>query len=261
VRACAFDEMASTYDETFTDTVVGRALREIVWSRFETLFSNARHVLELGCGTGEDAMRLAHEGIHVTATDASNEMIQVARGKATEGRCTGLIKFHCLAMEQIGLLPGGEPFDGALSNFGAVNCVRDLGALAGELAGRLTPGAPLLWVVMGRYAPWEWLWYLARGDWTRAWRRLRRGGCDWRGLTIHYPTPAQVKELLRPYFKVTRVAPLGALLPPSYAAGWLDRSPAALRLLSRLEKWAQPLSPLASVADHFIVEAVRLPRQ
>jgi SAM-dependent methyltransferase len=248
--------MARTYDQSFTDTGVGRVLREIVWSRFEP-FSASRHILELGCGTGEDAVRLASGGARVVATDASAVMIQVARSKALDGPYAERIQFRCLAMEEIRSLPAGEVFDGVLSNFGAVNCVADLAALAADVAGRLASGAPLLWVVMGRYAPWEWLWYLVRGDWTKAGRRLRRGGCSWRGLTIRYPTPAQVKLLLRPYFKVTRVAPLGVLLPPSYAAAWLDRSPVALRFLSRLEKWAQPASPLASLSDHFIVEATR----
>jgi hypothetical protein len=187
-------------------------------------------------------------------------MIQVARRKAVNGNCGERIEFRCLAMQAIDSLPDGEMFDGVLSNFGAVNCVPNLEALVADLAGRLTPGAPLLWVVMGRYAPWEWLWYLVRGNRRKAWRRLNRGGVEWRGLTISYPTPAQMRALLQPHFIVTRLAPLGVVLPPSYAAGWLDRSPRALALLARLEKLAQHSSALASVADHFIVEATRRPR-
>ncbi len=257
LRASAFDEMARTYDQSFTDTAVGRVLREIVWSRFEP-FQASRRILELGCGTGEDAVRLASAGARVVATDASAEMIQVARRKALGGRCAERIEFRCLPMEDIRSLPEGEIFDGVLSNFGAVNCVRDLKSLIADLAGRLATGAPLLWVIMGRYAPWEWFWYVLRGESRKAWRRLGQEGTEWRGLTIHYPTPAQMRALLRPYFKVTRVAPLGVLLPPSYATGWLERSPRTLRLLSCLERWAQPVSVLASLSDHFVVEATRL---
>ena len=65
----AFDELASTYDATFTDTIVGKALRETVWARLEQTFRSSRRVLELGCGTGEDAVRLASSGIRVVATD------------------------------------------------------------------------------------------------------------------------------------------------------------------------------------------------
>ena len=38
-------------------------------------------VLELGCGTGNDAARLAREGFHVTATDLSTEALAAAREK------------------------------------------------------------------------------------------------------------------------------------------------------------------------------------
>jgi SAM-dependent methyltransferase len=265
LHECAFDDMAGTYDTTFTDTTVGRALREIVWSRLDQVFRPSQRILELGCGTGEDAVHLAGRGMRVVATDASAQMIRVARRKALIGNCQDRIEFRCLAMEEIGSLAGGNVFDGGLfdgvlSNFGAVNCVLDLRALAAGVAERLAPGAPLLWVVMGRHAPWEWLWYLMKGRWGKAWRRLRPGGSEWRDLTISYPTPAEMTSLLLPHFAVTRLAPLGVALPPSYASAWLDRAPFAATVLTRLERWAQRSSLLASWSDHFIVEAVRLPR-
>ncbi len=200
-------------------------------------------------------------GARVVATDPSAQMIQMARRKALIGNCEQRIEFRCLPMEDIGSFADGDVFDGVLSNFGAVNCVQNLQALVADVADRLTPGAPLLWVVMG--APCSvgnGCGYLARGQWRKAWRRRRPGGIEWRGLTISYPTPARMRALLLPYFTVTRLAPLGVALPPSYAAAWLDRSPFAATVLTRLERWAQRSSMLASWSDHFIVEAVRLPR-
>lgn len=43
-----------------------------------------RRVLELGCGTGNDALRLARHGFAVTALDFSEEAIRQARLKGTE---------------------------------------------------------------------------------------------------------------------------------------------------------------------------------
>src|SRR6185369_17947126 len=143
LRDCAFDEMAGTYDATFTDTQVGRALREIVWSRLEQTFLPPKRILELGCGTGEDALRLARSGVQVVATDPSAGMIQVARAKAAAGNCAQRIEFRCLGMQEIRSFAPGEMFDGVLSNFGAVNCVPNLQALVADVAGRLRPGAPL----------------------------------------------------------------------------------------------------------------------
>jgi SAM-dependent methyltransferase len=257
----AFDPMAGTYDADFTHTPIGQALRDVVWSRLERTFRPAQRILDIGCGTGEDALRLANAGAFVVGTDASSQMIQVARKKASAANPSGRVEFRCVPMEDIGSQLEGEVFDGVLSNFGAVNCAQDLPALVANVAARLRPGAPLVWVVMGRYVPWEWMWYLVRGDWRRAWRRFQPEGVRWRGVVIRYPTPAQMKALLRPHFAIRRVAPLGVALPPSYAAGWLSRSPRALRYLTCLERLAQNLSPLASCADHYIVEAVRLPAE
>jgi hypothetical protein len=64
--------------------------------------------------------------------------------------------------------------------------------------------------------------------------------------------------VLKPYFAVKRVSPLGCVLPPSYAAAWLNRSPRALTALTRLELLAQRSTALAGWSDHYILEANRL---
>lgn len=253
----AFDSLAPQYDSDFTDTAVGRALREIVWSAASDSFRYSRHILELGCGTGEDAVHFARMGIRVTATDASAEMIHVARQKMN--RLSGIepIEFHRVPMESLAASLRGESFDGVFSNFGAINCVADLSALAARLAGSLAPGAPLVWVIMGRRVPWEWLWYFARVDVRKALRRLQKNGVEWRGLKISYPTPAEAVAAIEPYFEVRRVSPLGCVLPPSYAAAWLNRSPLALAALARLEMLAQRSTVLAAWSDHYILQATR----
>jgi SAM-dependent methyltransferase/putative flippase GtrA len=257
VNPYAFDDLAAGYDATFTNTVIGRALREIVWQHIDQSFAGCRRVLELGCGTGEDAVRLARAGAQVLATDASERMIQAARQKALLAGCSHRINFQHVAMEDLETVLSGETFDAVLSNFGAVNCARDLPGLTRDVASRLAPGGKLLWVVLGRTVPWEWAWYLARGKWSKAWRRLTPGGVIWRGLTVTYPAPRAMKWLLEPCFTTDRVSPLGLVLPPSYAARWLERSPRAFALLRALEEVAQHFPPLACMSDHYIIEATR----
>jgi SAM-dependent methyltransferase len=253
--------LAREYDAAFTHTPVAKALREIVWSHLDGVFSASQQVLELGCGTGEDALHLARAGIRVTATDSSNDMIEVARAKTGCFVAAEPVEFHCVPMERIVTAFSGRRFDGVFSNFGAINCVRDLGSFAADLASILAPGAALLWVLMGRRAPWEWIWYLPRGQVRRALRRFRRGGVPWRGMDISYPTPAEVAAALEPHFTVSHVRPLGCVLPPSYAAAWLNRSPRMLDTLKSLEQLAQRSPRLAAWSDHYIVEARRNPER
>jgi hypothetical protein len=140
-----------------------------------------------------------------------------------------------------------------------VNCARGLDRVVADVAALLEPGAPLVWVVMGRHVPWEWAWFLTRGEWRKALRRSRRGGTPWRGMSISYPTPADLERALRPYFAPERRRALGVVLPPTYASRWLERSPRVLSALVRLERTLQRWQPLAAVADHYIFEARRLP--
>ena len=252
-----FDPLANDYDASFTDTPVGRVLRNIVWSHAGNLFRAGQRVLELGCGTGEDAAEFARRGITMVATDASAEMIELAQRKAAGRRSSDRMTFRCMAMENVGVALANDRFDAVFSNFGAINCVGDLRALAADLAKLLAPGAPLLWVVMGRHVPWEWLWYGVRGQGRKALRRLRTNGVQWRGATVRYPSPTALGEMLLPHFRVSNLLPLGCALPPSYAAGWLNRSPRILAALSRIELAAQAYPFLAHISDHYILEARR----
>jgi hypothetical protein len=161
-------------------------------------------------------------------------------------------------MEQLGSVLDGTQFDGVLSNFGAVNCARDFPGLVADIASRLRPGGTLLWVVMGRYVPWEWAWFLAHRRWRTALRRLAPGGVHWRGITVSYPGLQQMRRWLRPYFRVDRISPLGFALPPTYAGAWLTRSPRALTRLARMERCGQRWTALAHISDHYIIEGTRL---
>jgi hypothetical protein len=78
-------------------------------------------------------------------------MIALAREKPRRAGSRHRIDFGCIPMEAVGRSFKGRPFDGAFSNFGAVNCTEDLSAPAMDSA-RLMPtnGA---WMIMGRRVP------------------------------------------------------------------------------------------------------------
>src|SRR5687767_14650807 len=167
-RTAAFDDMAADYDTAFTSSALGKVLRANVWQRFAAAFSSREYLLEIGCGTGEDAVHLAQRGHRVLAIDASAQMLRVATLKAGRADCSSRVRFVCMPMERLAAELAGERFDGAYSNFGAINCARRIDGFAAELASLLAPGAPFACVAMGRHVPWEWGWYLARGEARKA---------------------------------------------------------------------------------------------
>lgn len=254
----AFDALAPSYDASFTETRLGTLLRESVWRRLDARFDPGDRVLELACGTGEDAVHLASRGVRVTATDASPVMVEAAHRKAAAAGLDGSIEVHHLPAEELAagdVLSG--PFDGAFSDFGGLNCVADLEPVARGLARRLRPGAPVLLCVMGPVVPWEWAWYLGHGDLRRAFRRLRPGGVSWRGLTVRYPSIRALQRAFAPGFRTLRVGAVGALLPPTYAEEWTRRHPRLLANLARWERRLEQMPPLPWLADHYLIELER----
>src|SRR5215472_15307009 len=82
--ALAFDHLAVNYDAKFTHSSIGRAQRMAVWECAQQIFKPRSRLLELNCGTGEDALHFARQGFHVTACDISAAMVEEARKKAKE---------------------------------------------------------------------------------------------------------------------------------------------------------------------------------
>jgi SAM-dependent methyltransferase len=274
-----FDEMAADYDRQFTESAIGRLMRRAVWRRIDAHFRPGDRVLELNCGTGEDAVHMGLRGVRVLATDVAPAMLQVARDKVARAGLENVVEVAEMAIEDLpwdredasdgrdGAIPSAAapsfsrstPFDGALSNFGGLNCVANLYGVATGLATLLRPGAVALLCLMGPLVPWEWAWFLWRGKPTTALRRLRRGGVSWRGLAIRYPSIRTVRRAFGPWFRLRRASALGALLPPTYVDSWAARRP---RLLARLNRWERRLEtapPLAWLADHYLLELERVP--
>jgi hypothetical protein len=139
-----------------------------------------------------------------------------------------------------------------------LNCLDDMPGVAGGLARLLRPGGVALLCVMGPLVPWEWVWFLARGAPRKAFRRLKRGGTAWRGMTIRYPPIGAVRRAFAPAFRLRRAVAIGALLPPSYAEGWAGRHPRLLDALDRWERRCERLPPLPWLADHYLLELERL---
>ncbi len=246
-----FDPMASGYDASFSSTVLGRLLRDAVHQELRGTFAAGDRVLDLGCGTGEDALRFARQGVSVYGVDASERMVDRARAKAS-----GLgASFEAADLERDPLPKG--PFDGAFSNFGVLNCIRDRRGFASRLADVLPPGAPAVFVVMGRFCPWEWIWYVARGRPRTAVRRLS-GSAPFRGMEIHYATPASTSAEFSRSFRMRRAAGIGVLLPPSFAADFVERHPAVAGWVATLERRVRRRLAATILNDHFLIELKRI---
>lgn len=256
--AAAFDGIAARYDAMFTDSVVGRAQREAVWKKAASTFSSGDRLLELNCGTGEDAQFLASLGTRVFAIDASPAMIAAARAKC--GNLGAQVSFATLPTEHLDRLVPAERFDGVFSNFAGLNCVADLRAVAGVLARLTRPGARALLNFYSTKCLWEFLWYGLRLDLGKAARRSRpRSTASIHGQTfdVFYFRPSQICEVFAPSFTLRSVQAIGLLVPPSYVEQAASRHPRLLKTAKRLDHTLATLPVLNELGDHVLLEFER----
>jgi hypothetical protein len=186
-------------------------------------------------------------------------MIKVATRRVAEGEKASLVETRLMAAEDIADLRGGEAFDGAFSNFGALNCVEDLPQLARNLAALLKPGATALLCWMGPCCLWEVIWYLGRGDPRKAFRRFRRGGVTARlaqgtSIRVHYPSVRSLARTFSPEFQLKSIRGIGVSVPPSYLEPWANRFPHLFGLSVRADLVLGRCFGFRSLADHVLLE-------
>ena len=163
----AYEAIAANYDEQIRgDEWMRRALHR----HYLSVFAPGQRVLDLGCGTGTDALVLAQRGISVVGIDGSESMIGALRAKVAAAKQEHLVTGRVLSLSELGSLD--ERFDGAFSSFAALSTV-DLGQFARDAA-RLVHGRMVLHL-LNRFSLWEWLGLIARRRWREAGRlRLQR---------------------------------------------------------------------------------------
>ncbi|MET0552284.1 MAG: class I SAM-dependent methyltransferase [Vicinamibacteria bacterium] len=247
----AFDREAPGYDEGFGRNPAGLVFRHAFQERLRALFAPGARVVDLGCGTGEDALFLASLGVRVHAVDLSPAMVERTRAKAARAGLAERVTASVLAAESVASL--GDGFDGAYSDFGALNCTA-LGTVGEGLARVLRPGAPLLLSVIG---PWPLPALVGRALFASG--PFRRPVPDVGGVPvpIRHLTPAALRQSLGPAFAWTDAWAQGVLLPGPMHERWIRRHPLAFGVMAAAERAVRRWPGLRSLGDHAVVEGYR----
>ncbi len=256
----AFDSIAERYDGIFTHSLIGRAQRQAVWERIRQAFGPDDYVLEVNCGTGEDALFLARHQVVVLACDASEKMIGVARGRLSAENPSSPVEFDVLPIERLSELSRGRLFDGILSNFAGFNCVRDLVRAAGDFAVLVKPGGALLLCVSTRVCIWETFWFLSHKkpkEACRRWPGHARAALGERVVEVHYPTIMQLRTAFAPWFGLRSTIGIGMTVPPSYMEPFVRKHPVLLRGMCNVDRLICSWPLFRVLGDHVLLRLER----
>jgi len=233
-------------------------MRNVLWDRYARLFCAGQTVLDIGCGTGIDAVFLAQRGIRVLGIDASPAMIAQSRAKLAVAELEDLVDIRVMDIARIGSLsPAG--FDGIICAFAALSTTAELDELAASVARLLVPRGILVVHLLNRWSLWEWLGLVHSSRFGAA-RRLGRNPMRnfiIGGRTVPhylYHPGAAYARFFQSRFALRRAYGVGILRPPHT----VQRIPSVIvGALDRLERPLRGLPPFRDWGRFFVLELER----
>ncbi len=252
----AFDSVAADYDGPRGNNALIQKMRATMWSTLGRTFAPGARLLDLGCGTGLDAVHLAGLGHEVVATDWSPNMVERTRERAQQAELSHRVSVAALGIQELDRLDG-EPFDGIYSNLGPLNCVSDLRKVARDCARLLKPDGRIIASVIGRVCPWEYAYYALRGNHARARLRFARGpvsiNLNRHTLWAEYFTPREFCQAFENEFELETYRGLSLFVPPPYLIDHWQRWPRLGSALEGLDHRLGALPLFRDAGDHFLM--------
>jgi hypothetical protein len=216
----AFDSLAARYDDLFTRSTIGRAQRDAVWDVLIDTFEPGAHILELNCGTGEDALFLADHCVSVV--------------EPFDGAFSNFSGLNCVAdlnrtaRDLANLVTMGAP---------VLVCLSTRFCLS-EMIWYLLHGQ-----VRKAFRRFSGTATARVGEFT---------------VKVQYPTLRALKRMFSSHFILRSCTGIGVAVPPSYVEPVMRRYPRFLSMLSRIDKRIARLPWFRTIGDHMLVHFERV---
>lgn len=250
----SFDAEAIYYDAKFTRTNIGKAQRNMVYFHIKKYLNKPLRILEINCGTGEDAIWFAKQNHLVTATDISEKMIEQAKSKGEYENLT-FLQIDCLKIHQNF---NEKEFNFLFSNFGGLNCLNanQQQTFFENIGSVLEQNSKLALVIMPKNTLWEQFYFSVKGKFSEVFRRKKESAMvnvATESIPTFYYNPKDIVTLAKSNFKCIEYKPIGFFIPPSYLEPFVRKHELVFRILKKLDNWIKNLSFFSKYADHYII--------
>jgi ubiquinone/menaquinone biosynthesis C-methylase UbiE len=261
MTSALFDSAAQNYDNTFTNTEIGKLQRARVWKYLDSILpNNSLNILELNCGTGEDAIWFAKKGHKVWATDISKKMVEITRLKVEQFNLSDKIIVEQLDINEINKANFPNRFDLVLSNFGGLNCLTDnkLTVLSQRLKNLLTSTGRFVAVVMPNFCMTESLYFLSKFKFKEVFRRKKMQTVNVGNALIntYYYNSKSFYGYFKNEFDLNKTVSVGLTIPPSYLNNFFAKKVNTLNFLNETENLFGNNIFSASISDHYLTDLI-----
>ncbi len=251
----AFDSASEEYDYTISHNYINSWIRKRSVNELHRITRTSDVLLEIGCGTGSEAIQISKQVKGIVATDISEKMLDLLKRKVHARRLDRkIIAAKARASEISGvkdLLPEGR-VRVAYSFNGALNCEPDIESVPGQLSRVVEDDGYFLCSIRNTLCLPEALSHSLVLQFDKMSTRKDQptmvsvGGMD---IPSFYYSPARFAQLFRPHFRVRKMIGLPAFLPPAYLSNYYLQTGKARLILEKLEFVLGSRFPFNRVGD------------
>ena len=251
----AFDSASEEYDYTISHNYINSWIRKRSIHELQRIAKTSDVLLEIGCGTGSEAIQISKRVRGIVATDISEKMLDLLKRKIEAKRLDRKILAAKARASEISLvkelLPEGNVHV-AYSFNGALNCEPDILKVPGELSKVVHEGGHFLCSIRNTLCLPEALSHSLVLQFDKMATRKDQptmvsvGGMD---IPSCYYSPSRFAQIFRPHFRVRKMIGLPAFLPPAYLSDYYLRTGKARPILEKLESVLGDRFPFNRLGD------------
>ena len=237
----AFNSASEEYDYTIRRNYINSWIRKRSINQLRKIVRSDDILLEIGCGTGAEAIEISKHVKRIVATDISEKMLELLKRKLDARRLNQKVVTARARASKIDMIRELLPTGGvrvAYSFNGALNCEPEIDQVPIHLSKIIQEDGYFLCSIRNTLCLSEALSHSLVLQFNKTNKRKDQpimvsvGGTD---IPSYYYSPTRFTRLFRPRFRLRKVIGLPAFLPPAYLNDYYLRTGKARTVLEKME--------------------------